>query len=179
MSTAQVMLSQKIASGGGSWVIASQWTPDMTSTGWSGFTLRLRLQDSFVPAGSQVRITIDNTGFPINLAKCYIQTGVNNADQIDFTTTPVQVTFGGSNTIISAGGVFLSDAIPLVQDGTFSIVVSMYFNSTTTLRRGSGAPSQGWLAAFKSGDDAATVNATGYSLANDSYGVTKLEVFVP
>lgn len=169
----------RYAAAAGSWVIASQWTPDMVSTGWSGFTLRLRLQDSFVPAGSQVRITIDSQGQPINMSKCYLQTGVNNADQIDFTAPPIQVAFSGSNSIASAGGTFVSDPVPLVQDGTFSIVVSLFFNSTTTLRRGSTATSQGWASYFKSGDDAATVNASGYTLANDSYGVTKLEVFVP
>ena len=119
--------------GGGAYATAVSWAPALTSGGWSGYTLRIRLQAAYLLAGSKVRLTVDSTGQPLNMEAMYCQVRNMAGDLYDFETTPIPVTFGGSGTISTgSGSVYVSDDIPLVQNATKDLIISAYFNSTTT-----------------------------------------------
>ena len=164
--------------GGGAYATAVSWAPALTSGGWSGFTIRIRLQAAYLLAGSKVRLTVDSTGQPLNLGAMYCQVRNMAGDLYDFETTPIPVTFGGSGTISTgSGSVYVSDDIPLVQNATKDLIISAYFNSTSTLQR-TGAV-DGLSHFYKSGNDAATVNATGYAEQTHAVMVTKVEIFQP
>ena len=165
--------------GGGAYATAVSWAPALTSDGWSGYTLRIRLQAAYLLAGSKVRLTVDSTGQPLNMGAMYCQVRNMAGDLYDFETTPIPVTFGGSGTISTgSGSVYVSDDIPLVQSATKDLIISAYFNSTTTMRRSNSAVT-GLSYSYKSGNDAATVNATGYTTQTRAVMVTKVEIFQP
>lgn len=165
--------------GGGAWVTAQSWSPDTSVSGWSGYNIRVRIQAAQILAGSKFRLTLDNSGFPINMQNCYIETRDMAGDQWDFSTTPVPVTFGGSASISSAGGTFVSDEIDLVQSATSDIVISAYFNGETTLRERNSALT-GWAYYFKAGaNEASTPNVSGYSGVARATMFSLVEVFQP
>lgn len=148
--------------GGGGWVTATSWTPDKNDSGWGGFTLRVRIAAAQMLAGSKMRITLENGSNPISMAACYIQTRNMSGDLYDFSTTPIQVLYGGSGTVVSgSGGTFLSDDIMLSQDASSDIIIACYFNASTNLRGKDGVT--GWSYFYKAGDDSTTVDASGYS----------------
>lgn len=165
--------------GGGAYATAVSWVPSLTSGGWSGYTVRIRLVAAQMLAGSKVRLTVDSTGQPLNMGAMYCQVRNMAGDLYDFESAPIAVTFGGSGTIATASGtVYVSDDIPLVQSATKDLIISAYFNSTTTMQR-TGTVT-GLSHFYKSGgNDAATVNATGYSAQTHAVMVTKVEIFQP
>lgn len=163
----------------GAYATAVSWAPALTSGGWSGYTLRIRLQAAYLLAGSKVRLTVDSTGQPLNMGAMYCQVRNMAGDLYDFETTPIPVTFGGSSTISTgSGSVYVSDDIPLIQTATKDLIISAYFNSTTTMQRTGTV--DGLSHFYKSGgNDAATVNATGYAAQTHAVMVTKVEIFQP
>lgn len=177
MSMQQIMIARSAVAGG--YVTAQSWTPDTNVTGWNGWNIRVRIQAAQILAGSKFRLTLNSSGVPINLQNCYIQTRNMAGDQWDFSGAPVAVTFSGSPTIASAGGIFVSDDINLVQSATADIVISSYFNGTTTTRDRAAALT-GWTYYFKSGaNEAATPDVSGYSGTNRPTMFSLVEVFQP
>ena len=166
--------------GGGAWATAQSWTPNQVSSGWAGYNIRVRIAAAQLLAGSKLRLTLDNTGQAINMASCRVQTRNMAGDAYDFSGTPIQVTFGGSPSISSAGGVFVSDEISLVQSATSDLIIAGYFNSTANLRERSGTTT-GWNYYYRSGvgDDTATVDATGYTGTARAIMFPLVEVFQP
>ena len=165
--------------GGAAWQIAEQWTPNTTEANWGGTTLRLRVQSSVLLACSQMRITLDSTGLPMNLAGAYVQTRAGAGDLYDYSATPLQFLFGGSAGFTTAGGVFVSDPLTFAYDGLSDLVFGFAFGGSagsTTLRINTGGAT-GWSRYYKSGNDAATVNASGYTgPASTVLGMTKIEI---
>jgi len=151
------------------------WTPTTNSTGWSGFTFRQRINASRLIASTQARLTIDTTGFPLNMSKVYIgQEAVGGG--YDFDTTPVQVLWSGSPSIATAGGVFVSDVTAFSQNATRNLIISAFFNSTTTLRRTPSVPSEKY--GFIAGDQANVIDWSGFteSATEQLNLVTKIEL---
>lgn len=103
----------------------------------------------------------------MNLSAMYVGVeGVGGG--YDFDTTPVQVLFGGSGTIATAGGVFRSDTLSLVQDGTRNLIVSAYFSGTTTIRRrSSGITAEKYANVL--GNQAAVVDWSGFTETMQSW----------
>ena len=168
----------RFGGGGGAYATAVSWAPALTSGGWDGYTIRIRLQAAYLLAGSKVRLTVDSTGQPLNMGAMYCQVRNMAGDLYDFETTPIPVTFGGSGTISTgSGSLYVSDDIPLVQNATKDLIISAYFNSTSTLQRTGTV--DGLSHFYKSGNDAAKVNATGYAEQTPAVMVTKVEIFQP
>lgn len=163
---------------GSGWVTAQSWTPDSNDTGWSGYTIRVRIKAAQIVAGSRFRLTLDNGTNPIAMSSQYIQTRNMAGDTYDFSTTPIQVMYAGSPTISSgSGGTFVSDEILLSQTATEDIIISSYFSGATNLRRKNGIT--GWEYYFKIGNDSSTVDASGYSGVATAVMFPLVEVFQP
>ena len=112
----------------------------------------------------------------------------------EITATLAEVTFGSGALALIAGSVgviaFLAffagtevgiqgyASLSQIGVAKFSAFISAYFNSTTTMQR-TGTVT-GLSHFYKSGgNDAATVNATGYSAQTHAVMVTKVEIFQP
>lgn len=149
------------------------------STGWNGFTLRQTISAADTStSGANIRVTLAaSSAAGCSVSKVYIQEAAGAGDTYDFSTTPVQVLFSGSGSVVlGAGGTVISDTLVFAFDHTKNYVISAHFNAVSEVRSFvAGGGSQAWS---KAGDDATTVNATGYSpsAANSVRLVSKIEV---
>lgn len=95
-----------------------------TNNGWSGYTIRLAIPGCYLPTGSKISIqfiTNPGTSTTFAITGCWVGNSSVSGQgyPINFSGTPTQVTFGGSNTISVTGGKgIFSDTI------TFSTVVN-------------------------------------------------------
>lgn len=153
--------------GGGtppSWTTVLSWVPTTTSTGWSLYTIRQRIDASRLIAGTELRLTVDSTGLPMELAYLYV--GVEAAgNTFQFDASPEPVLFSGSPAISTAGGVFPSDVVSLAQDGTKNLILSAYFSGLTTLQRTDSGALTDELYADAGGDHASEVPGGTFSAA--------------
>lgn len=131
------------------------------SPGWGGYTIRERIQAAQLSTADQCFVRLEaasNAG--LTITSCYIQT--KGTGGFDFSGTPIQVMFGGSPGVaLSAGQSVVSDEIALVLTGSDDVVISIYTATTSAYRQSSS--STGTSISYKSGDDAATVIASGYT----------------
>jgi hypothetical protein len=171
-----------MAAPSGAWSVTGTWTPNVNSTGWNGLTLRQVVPVSALAAGSRLRFLIRSSGNAtgFSLAKAYVGLQAGSGDSYDFASTPGQLLFSGNPnaTVPGSNASLLSDALNFVQDGTAPLLLSAYFDATSNV--GARSALTGWTSYFKAGDDAATVNATGYSSsANAANLFAQIEVFSP
>lgn len=171
------MRLRKPVSGGGSWVAISTQPPTGYETGWSGFTQRQRFGSALVVAGTKIRLTA-----AANIAAVgamYVGIAATSGDNYDFATTPVQVTFSGSGSVnIGMASQVLSDEIPLTILTGDAILVASYFSGTSTIMAQAGVTNRNSY--YKAGNDASTVNASGYSTSvNPLHLFSKVEIFQP
>lgn len=169
--------------GGGGWVVAKTYTPSaINEPGYGNTTLRLNIPSADLLAGSKVRFTIAagaSTQTVIN--GCYVQTPTS-AGSLNFSTTPIQVLFGGNPGITITGGTeAVTDAITLAVSGTSQLLLSMYLSAgTNAIRRTNGAGLFNSRAKYSVNDAANVTAASGYTgLAVGAYMITKVEVFQP
>jgi len=165
----------------GTWATAAQWTKEAGSgANWGGFTFRVVVPASALVVGSKIRLTCQSSDTSSSgIGAMYIGAAAASGDDYDFGTTPTQVLFSGSGTVtVPIGGTTLvSDAMDFVVDATKPLIISTYMPlgrtaNITTL--------SGWVTRYKTGNDASTVNATGYSTSSYAASlVTKIEVLVP
>lgn len=161
-----------------------------TNAGWGGYTIVLRLAstdwiNTGLAAGkTQFRITTDLAAWTSGgTMKGYF--GQRNAagDNYDFAATPAQLLWGGSTTITSTGSNLINTSdfvnLPEAFDVTKDYCLALFFSSVATVTLNITAAGQIDGDVYdKIGDDAATVNKSGYALDNDtrSFGVSKVEV---
>lgn len=135
---------------------------------------------AIVDGGGSVRITLFGaTGEGFSVDSCYIGEQAASGDPYDFEASPTQVTFdgGSSSATIATAGTKESDAISFSVDPSKSYVVSYHITSSAVASLRAKSSESGFASYSKSGDDAATVNASGYaSLASNVVGILKLEV---
>ena len=142
------------------------------SDGWANFTLRQNLGSSYVPInGNYVRLSFTASDEPLAISVCYV--GLKGAGLFDFSTTPQQVRFnGGSASVtISAGQTQYSDPVALVITTSNPVIVSVYVPNNTAqdkFSRFSTAAVQDHRVGYITGNDAATVAASGYT-TNPTY----------
>lgn len=116
-----------------------------------------------------------------NIGKAYIGQCADSGDY-DFAATPTQLLFSGNpNVLIGAGSTTISDEVLFTLASGKNLLISFFVANDishdivkykTTLAN--------WQYYFKAGDDAATVDATGYTTAtNDAMGVSLIEAFSP
>ncbi|QLQ28530.1 MAG: hypothetical protein HZT39_09895 [Pseudoxanthomonas sp.] len=155
--------------GGGVWVPSASFTPGGTSAGWNGYTLRVRIPSSAISQyGSKCRLTLSSSGLVI--AGAYFQEA---GTTVDFASTPAQVMFGGVGTYSGAGTTTDEILVPISPGKSY--VASFYFNGATSIDTNTSVTT--WLQAYKSGSDAASITASGYSSSAQASLVTLLEVF--
>lgn len=172
----------RFGSGGQPWNMVLSWVHTDSSTGWTGYTFRVRVSKSLLTThGTEARITISTGPSPgSNLEVCHIGFGAESGNTFDFDSTPTQVKFGGANGFsIAASTEFLSDPIALVVDGTRDIILAGYASAGGSFA--GKAFFSGWSTYYKAGSDTATVDASGYGAASGGIGsgasaMTKIEV---
>ncbi|MCL6710448.1 hypothetical protein M8R20_26355 [Pseudomonas sp. R2.Fl] len=166
----------------GSWTTTDTQTLTNNSTGWANNTLRVVIPTSKLAAGSQIRfrLTAGTQGF--NIVNAYCQTRAASGDPYDFATTPNAVLFSGSTGVmVGASASIVTDPVVMPVTTSSPIVLAVAFPTTPASSVMAGAGT-GWPSStyFKTGNDASTVNATGYSAASFAlYMLTQIEVFQP
>lgn len=113
-------------------------------------------------SGSKVKVKLGYYASDWAFAKMYIGHQAAAGDVYDFDGSPVQLLFSGNpNGTVSTGGL-ISDTATFALDETKALIVSFYISGAavaTPLR----SDATGYGIYYKAGDDAATVDATGYS----------------
>lgn len=158
------------------WETASEWSTGASdSPGWATYTLRVVISAALINPCKKMRLTLRAASAnSCQIGKAYIGEAAASGDAYDFASTPTQLLFSGAgNVTIAAGASVISDVVDFVTDGTKNLVVSIYFSGTSSIRAlGTLA---GWSGYYATGDSAATVNASGYTVGNNAYCVTKIE----
>jgi hypothetical protein len=183
---ASIGMIRPASSGGGAWVTtANLGTISSTSSGWNGYTLRQIIPASAMAAGSRVRVQLYNAGTAGTqavISKAYFGKQAASGDPYDFDTTPEQMFFGGNP------GTTILPAMPQYTDGLVTpitadaYVLAVYFsNSGASAVAHFTTGATGFADYYKIGDDATTVNASGYTLGanNRSLLLGRVEVWQP
>lgn len=168
--------------GGGSWAATADLTPGSDSVGWAGYTLRQVIPASAFVAGSRVRFRLNAAGAAgttVNIHSAFFGKQAASGDAYDFDTTPGQLTFSGS-----PGVSFLATQTRTTDDLIIPVaadnhVLSIYFSGSTDVQSSTG--NTGWIDYYKIGNDASTVNASGYTAGTmgRSLLVLRVEVYSP
>jgi hypothetical protein len=142
-------------------IVRTSFTADADSSGWNGWTARERVLASSLTdiSATQLRVSVkaSPTG-QLKIAKMYI--GLKGTGTYDFASTPTQILFSGSGSIlIPTGTVQASDAFTFAYDGTSDLVISMYHDAAAGYA-GATDTSRSTLWQ-KAGDDAATLAPAG------------------
>lgn len=162
------------------WSSFASWTPASNSSGWAGYTMRLVVDASLTPNASQLRFTLSTfTGFDgFTVRNAYVGIKAASGDAYDFSATPTQITFNGGSAGCTVGtsGAIVSDPASLSLSSADSLVIAVSLvDAGVALSSMAARPSQtGWLGYYKNANDAATVNATGYT-SGQIYLVTNVE----
>ena len=167
--------------GGGAWATAYSGTIGGTiSPGWSGYTMRQGIPAASTLAGSKVRLTLNVGAALANIAAVFVGRRAPSGDSYDFDSTPVPVLFSGSPGISVPGSTdIVSDEASLVLDGMTALVVSVYFSGVTSLYPVASL-GFGFSNYYIAGNDAATVDASGYSMSGTAaFLFRQLDVFSP
>jgi len=148
------------------------------SSSWNGETMRQRIDTSVItnPDGlASVRVKLQSSsGTSADINKAYIGIAATAGDAFDFASTPVQITFGGNNSVtIPANSEVISDEITISIPAGSSLIVSAYMPTASGLKAKSALA--GWQGYYKAGDDAATVDTSGYSTGQAVYGVAVID----
>ena len=161
----------------------TSWDLGVNSSDNALYTFRQVLKAAvFTQSGSSVIVTFQAGSTNLVIDGAYI--GAQGAgDAYDFAATPVQLLFGGLGSVeITADATKASDTASISITASGVYVVSMYFNTTA---KGSAKQTNDNLQAntanyYKSGSDAATVDATGYTGPDaDQYVIKSIQVFGP
>lgn len=170
----------------GAWVVAKSWMPNSwvqnnTSSGWASLTLREVVVGSALGPGSALRFQItasSSASVPILAVYAQMASTAPGADDYDFANTPIQITFGGASSLtLGAGTSQMSDPIPLSMNGSTNVVIAVAFGSGATVLASNTGASALMNGRYKSGNDASTVNASGYTnTANPAQLISRVEV---
>lgn len=159
----------------GGWSTTWDGVATTDSAGWGGYTLRAVVPAASLAAGSKVRMTLAAGTSGCVVAKAYVGLRAASGDDYDFESTPTRMTFGGAAGVsIPGNGTVICDDVALTIPSGRALVLAVYFTSGSIKVFANSA----WTEYDKSGDDAATVNASGYSSpVSNPYMVKKIEVF--
>lgn len=156
---------------------AFQQTLTTNEAGYTNYTVRTVIKASSIsaPVGilNSMALVLEglSAGGLVSIAGCKIGHAAGTGGNYAFSSTPVPVLVRGSETFsIPQGGSVLTDDIPFIWDGVSDIVVAAFLTTSNVRRMVGGGNSYFFV---KSGNDVATVSATGYSASgnNPSTGV--------
>lgn len=148
---------------------------DSDETGWDGYTLRVVINSKYIMLdGALIRLRLNgpSTGQSAITGMYFGEKSGTYA----FTGDQVQITVGGSGAFNLSSGVTYSDPFSYALDEANDLVIAMQMEGTSSLRYKSGYEMPSY---YKSGTDAATTAATGYSSNSSStlYTCDLIEVF--
>jgi hypothetical protein len=155
-------------------------TPTVAA-GATGYTFRVEiLAGALTRTGDKVKLTFKAHTAPATFGvdKVYIGKKAASGSAYDFASAPTAVTFSGNpGFVITDDGTITSDEIVFDMDGSAIIVSFHIINGSNDEPDAKSDTSANLTTYQKSGDDAATVNATGYALSSrDSVGLTRIQV---
>lgn len=159
------------AQAGGPVFIVGPFTATSAGGDWSLYTLRQALPISVltVPgfAPTQIRVTVMGGVFSDSwtFSKFYIGHQAASGDNYDYASAPTQLLWGGnaSGTVL-ANSFLTSDWASFAWNRTSGLVYTAYTDNVPTADEMGRYVLTGASTYYKSGDDAATVDATGYSV---------------
>lgn len=164
---------------GPTWGTAFSTTLDMDEGGWTGYT-GVTILDAVVVtrSGSKVRVTFTAAMTHDSvLAKAFLGHAAASGDAYDFDGGQVQLLFSGSPgvTVPMATSV-VSDEATFALDETKNVIIAAFLSSDF-LRFAAGVT--GASSYYKLGDDAATTNKSGYTIAPHAGAtyIPKIETF--
>lgn len=137
---------------------------------WSGYTYRFKIPAAKVyNSCASLKLEFARITHDWQIGKCYIGEQAASGDEYDFQNAPTQVLFGGGAGKVFNADAILSDEVTLALDYSKNIVISLYIITLTYLPAGGVTGTySGYKTWYKSGDDASTQNATGYSAHSSS-----------
>lgn len=165
-----------------SWVdAAGPLTGNADDNANSGYTHRVLIAAAAISNSglTYIRVTFESSSVEAwTIDKAYIGQAADAGDAYDFQTTPTQLLFSGSpGFAIALGTQKVSDQTTFTIPAGKNIIVSFHTSgdsSHDSIRRKTSQAN--WTTYYKSGDDAATINATGYgTIATTSEGVMRIE----
>ena len=166
---------------------AKEFTFNATASGNAGYTYVMRMLAAGLtlpPAAiTRVRYTFKaGAGNSLKITNCYTGHQASSGDVFDFDTTPVQVTFDGGNTassVMTSGGSTASDWITFAYNKTDALLCAFYMGTSGQDAPGYvSSPGTNYGDYWKSGNDAATVNKSGYGggMNDIAIALQKIEV---
>lgn len=166
--------------GGYAYSDAATFEPDASSNNWAGYTLRCAIDDTALEGdGTKVRVTITaDTDEGCEIDSAFVGIKATSGNDWDFASTPVQLTFDGSNSYtIPAGEYVVSDAVDLTVGDLDGIVLSLFVAGGASADDLSAKVSQtGWTCYERSGDYASDVAPSGFSsTTRDATAFTQIE----
>lgn len=168
--------------GGGSWTSVFSGT-NTGSSGVTNLTMRQRIPASALTdlSGTQLRFSFLGTGGTgVNIDALYFGPAAAGTG-LDFAATPTQVLFGGSGSgSIGAGGVIplVSDGVVYAYNGTVDLMLAWHLAASPSSAQTICGGGTGFHAGFKSGNDASTVVASGYTDNGTNNWVKQVEALV-
>lgn len=164
----------------GTWTQVTEIALSSTA-GWAAWTLRNVIASGSISqsGGSAARVTFRAVSGAV-LAAAYIGLKSATGDAYD-ADSMTQLLFSGSGSVThGAGETVVSDAVAFNVPAGRGVVVTAYYSSGNAYQNTTNGSETTTLLYYKSGNDAATANATGYTNSS-SYagaGVTKLELLI-
>ncbi len=163
------------------WQVMAAATPDGNSVGWSGYTIRQRIDMAQLAHtdGSQVRVTLKSgllAGFVIDDIRIGEATGATGGDY-----SPTGVLLFGASTGVTCGtdAQVISDGLVFdVNPAWLGIVIAFHFSGASAIAEELVAQT-GWTSFYKNGNDVATPTATGYTTSVVVNCVAQIEAFAP
>lgn len=149
-----------------------------SNTAQASRTVRQRIANTVITNfdGLQSRVTFQasTSGLGARINAAYIGKAATSGDLYDFATTPFQLKFGGAaGTIWSPATSVVSDPVEWAPVAGDSVLITMAFGSPNNVARNTTLA--GWQSWNKGGNDAATVNASGYTAGNPAFCISLLE----
>lgn len=160
------------------WADASSWVPNASNSTWGGYTARMRLASSLFPALSKLRLQFQCRDALITVADVFVGKAATTGDSYDYDTTPTRVlTLGANGFTLQSTQSVVTDAVNLSLAAADDLLISVYYTTATQVAVPAANPT-GWTTWYKNANDAATVNATGYTSFGSPVSVSKVEYAV-
>jgi hypothetical protein len=140
---------------------------DVNAGNQSGYTERLTIPTAMLLANaSSFYIKFGYFDASWIITKAYCGNVAAAGDAYDFLDAPAQILFStAANCTVGAGGL-VSDLVTYNLDKTKKFMIALYFAAASSPPRRSSVETYGMY--YKSGDDAATQNASGYTTSGNS-----------
>lgn len=158
-------------------------TLDTDGDGLNGFTIVVGFAVAALtlPAGNITRVRFTfraGNAQALTVTNAYVGHAAGSGDAYDFSTTPVQILWGGSGTkAIAANTEEVSDWVTFAYNKTSALLVAYYLGGGTSVDMARYKNSVSNVTDYnKAANDAATVNKTGYTSTALCRAINKIEV---